>query len=147
MYNMTPYRKNPGFGRPEMNPFLVDPWLRPFFGPAEHMNPAGFRVDVCDKGDHYLLNADLPGVERDQLEITVKDDVLKISADYATHTEEEKNSYIFSERRHGHIERSFGLDGIRQEDITAAYKDGVLTLTLPKTLPEDSQAVRKIEIE
>lgn len=147
MYTMTPYRQNPGMGRPLMNDFFADPWFRSFFGPCDRMRPTGFRVDVKDEGDHYLLNADLPGITRDQIEITVQEDVLKIAADYATHSEEEKDSYVYSERRHGHIERSFSLEGINQDGITASCKDGVLTLTLPKVAPVETQEVRKIAIE
>lgn len=147
MYTMTPYHKDPGMGRPMMNDFFADPWFRSFFGPCDRKRPAGFRVDVKDEGDHYLLNADLPGISREQIEITVQDDVLKIAADYSARSEEEKDSYVYSERRHGHIERSFSLEGINQDGISAASKDGVLTVTLPKIAPTEEKAVRKIEIE
>lgn len=146
MYTMTPYRKNPGMPRPPMNDFFDDRWLRSFFGPCDHMRPAGFRVDVRDEGDHWLLSADLPGVPKEQIEITVHEDVLKIAADYASRTEEEKNSYVYSERRQGHVERCFNLEGIDQEAISASSKDGVLTVILPKVVPADTPSVRKIEI-
>lgn len=146
MYTMTPYRKNPGMTRPLMNDFFDDRWLRSFFGPFDRVRPAGFRVDVRDEGSCWQLTADLPGLSRDQIEVSVQEDVLKIAADYGTHSDEEKESYVFSERRHGHIERSFSLDGVDQEGITASCKDGVLTVTLPKSAPDAAPAVRKIDI-
>ena len=60
---------------------------------------------------------------------------------------EEKESYLYSERRYGHMSRSFNLEGIHQEGISAEYKDGVLTVRLPKSTPEPEKVARRIEIK
>ena len=86
-------------------------------------------------------------MKQDQINLTVDKDVLTIAADMNTEKKEEKESYLYSERRYGHMSRSFNLEGINQEGISASYKDGVLTVHLPKTTPEPEKAARRIEIQ
>ena len=144
MYTMIPFRR-----RPLPNPvdqMLGDHFFRSFFDLGNPNGISAFRVDVKDQGDHYLLEAELPGVSRDQMNLSVDKDVLTISADLNTTKEEKQGDYVYSERRSGHMERRFNLEGIRQEDISATYKDGVLAVTLPKAVPQAEEGVRKIEI-
>lgn len=143
MASMIPYRYKSILNRPETNLFRDD-FFRSFFGSEPAMNP--FRVDVRDKGDHYLLEAELPGMSREQVHVDVDDGVLTISADINEHSEEEKKEYVFSERRWGHMQRSFTLNQVNEEGIRAEYVDGILKLTLPK-LVEPEKTVRKIDIQ
>lgn len=144
MFSIIPYnnriahRDNTGY----MNPFNDD-FFRAFFGNAA--SPASFNVDVEDKGDHYLLKADLPGVEKDNLKITIDDGVMTIDARTDTATDENRGNYVYHERRCGSMRRAFNLDGVSEEDITAQYKDGVLTMNLPKQA-EAAPRAREIEI-
>ncbi|MGI6005556.1 MAG: Hsp20/alpha crystallin family protein [Christensenellales bacterium] len=125
--------------------FWDDPFFRSFLD-----TPAGgvsaFRVDVKDMNDHYLLEADIPGVESDQLEITADDGVLTIAANMNMEKKESRENYVYNERRIGRFSRSFNLEGIDEENITADYKDGVLRLTLPKEKAEEPRPVRRIAI-
>ena len=68
------------------------------------------------------------------------------SAGFRVDVKEQQQNYLYSERRTGHMERRFSLEGIRQEGITAAYQDGVLTITLPKAQPEQQKVARRIAI-
>ena len=150
MYTMIPAHRDPAFSnnfpRPMMNDMFTDRFFRSFFNMNDTMGPASFRVDIRDEGDRYLLSADLPGIPRDQISVTVRDSVLTISADTVTETKEEKDSFVCSERRRGHMERKFNLDGIQEDAITATSKDGVLTLTLPRVAPAPEPETRTIEI-
>ena len=122
-----------------------DDFFRAFFG--ENTAPA-MKVDVEDKGDSYLLLTDLPGMQKEDVKISVEDGVLTIAVEQKEEKSEEKKdrNYVFRERRSMNMSRSFSLEGVNEEGITAEYADGVLHLTLPKeTQPEEK--VRTIEIK
>ena len=131
MTTLMPYRYNRHLSNRNndlLNPF--DDFFRSFFGTDVSTN--AMRVDVKDEGDHYLLEADMPGVKKEDVSIEVNDGVLTISAQTKQSREEKKENYVFSERRSGSFSRSFTLNGIDEEKISAACEDGVLKLTLPK---------------
>ena len=78
------------------------------------------------------------------LNLSVENDTLTISADMQSERSDEKAYY--SERRVGHVSRSFNLEGIDQENITADYKNGILYVTLPKQEPVKAPGARRIAI-
>lgn len=107
-----------------------------FFGKSGASLP-DFRTDIREDGDKYILDAELPGFAKEDIDLDVKDGVLTISAKHEQ-TEEEKDSagnYLRRERRFGSFSRSFDITGIDEAGICAAYNNGVLTLTLPKIQP------------
>lgn len=116
-----------------------------FFGRGENMR---FRADIKDVGNAYELEAELPGFAKENISIDIEGDYLTVSAE-RSETKEEKNDkggYIRRERYCGSFSRSFDISGVDAQNIAAAYKDGVLKLTMPKKeakLP----ASRKLEIE
>lgn len=119
-----------------------DDFFRPFFSaPTMREN---FRVSVKDAGDKYELEAELPGVQRDQLGIDVENGVLTISAEWKSESES-GDGYVMNERRYGKMQRSFNIDGVDESAITAAYVDGILKLTLPKKAEVSN--TRRIEIQ
>ena len=147
MYTMVPYRNRREVTRPMMNDLFNDRFFRHFFDMGDMVGAAGFRVDVREQEDAYILEAELPGVRPEDVTLTTEDDVLTIAADVNTEKKSDRSGYLYSERRTGHMERCFNLEGIRQEDITAASLNGVLTVTLPKMQPEPAKAARRIEIQ
>ena len=106
---------------------------------------AEFRTDILDKGDHYLLEAELPGFSKEEIQIDLDGDSLVIRAEHSTQREEKEEQYIRKERRYGSFVRRFDVSGIRTEDIGASYQNGILELTLPKKQP-DVPVSRKIEV-
>ena len=144
MYTLVPYRRN--LTRELSSPFFGDNWLRSFFDMGDVVTNAGFRVDIREDEAAYHLEADLPGVPKDKLNVSVDEGVLTISADLKEEHKEEDACYLYSERRSGHVERSFNLEGIDADGITADYKNGVLTLNLPKVQPTPKKEARKIDI-
>jgi len=103
-------------------------------------------VDVSESEDAYHVTAELPGVNKDDLDITINDGVLTINAETRHESEQkEKGRMIRQERRYGKFVRSMRLGGDVEEDrVKANYEDGVLHLTLPKS--EDVKP-RKIDVE
>ena len=99
--------------------------------------PAAFRTDIRDQGDKFLLEAELPGFDKEDIQLELKDSILTIKAQH-NQTDEQKDengTYIRRERRMGSFTRTFDVTGIDEEGISAAYNNGVLALTLPKQAP------------
>lgn len=146
MFTLIPYRRylsNPSGIR---NSFMNDPFFRSFMNMNESLGSNGFRVDIREQDNAYLLEAELPGVSEENISLTVDGDVLTISADISSETKDEQQNYYYSERRTGHVERSFNLEGIDQDGITANCKNGILYVDLPKAKPVPDKTVRKIQI-
>jgi len=104
-------------------------------------------VDIKELEKHYEITAELPGVNKDDVHITLEDGVLSITAEIEQENkEEEEGKVIRQERRYGKYMRSFTLgNNVQDSDISANFKDGVLTLTAPKASEEEPQK-RRIEI-
>ena len=144
MSTLVPYRYRNHLTRPQTTS-LLDDFFRPFFDAESCVNT--FNVDVRDEGDHYTLEADMPGVKREDVNVDVNDGVLTISAVWNSEKrDEKKHGYVINERRSGRACRSFTLENVREDEISAAYNDGVLTLTMPK-ITETEKSPRRIEIK
>lgn len=110
-------------------------------------NVSAFRTDITEKDGKYVLEADLPGFKKEDISVDIDKDCLTITAEHKSEEKEENaDSYIRRERYYGSYTRSFNVKGIDTEAITAAYNDGVLTLTMPKKEPE-VPAARRLEIK
>jgi HSP20 family protein len=123
---------------------LFDEFERSVFGENGRRTPV-FSTDIKDEGDHYLLQAELPGFQKEDIDLDVQNGILTISAQHQESNDQEKDNYVCRERRSGSFSRTFNLEGIQEDGITAAYDKGVLELKLPKkqeTLPQS----RKISI-
>ncbi|MBR6051998.1 MAG: Hsp20/alpha crystallin family protein [Clostridia bacterium] len=146
MFNLTPYeRKINNINL--WNPFReLDEIEKNFFGNG-NANVA-FKTDIKDEGDHYLLEADLPGFKKDNVNIDIDDGYLTITATRKSEYEDKdkKGNYVRCERSYGSYTRSFSLDGIDSENIAAELVDGVLKLTLPKQV-KDTPKTRRLEIK
>ena len=137
MFELTPYSTR----RSMMDPFN---FFSDFFG--TNNAPMELRTDITDKGDSFVLEADLPGFKKDDIKIDLENDRLTIKAERHSNTETTKNGYVRRERSFGSFERSFDVSGIDTAGIKANYTDGDLTLTLPKR-PELVPDNRSIVIE
>ena len=141
MYSMIPF----GRYNQSLNS-LFDDFERSFFSGDRSQLPA-FRTDIQDKGDHYLLEADLPGFQKEDIDLHLEDGVLTITAKHQeTSQQKQEGKYICRERRVGSYARSFDMSGIQEDAISAAYENGVLTLKLPKQGEVIPQS-RKIAIQ
>ena len=102
-------------------------------------------VDISETEDEYLIKADLPGVKREDVKITVQERVLTIQGERAQEREEKGKRYHRVERTYGNFARSFTLpDYVDDTKVTAEFKDGVLNLHLPKS---EKARPKAIEVE
>lgn len=104
-------------------------------------------VSLAEKDDSYELTAELPGLEEKDVQITLRDDLLTIKGEKQAGAEEKTRGYYFSERRFGSFQRALQLtDDVDLEKIEARFKNGVLTVTLPKN-PAAAKEEKKIPIK
>ncbi len=106
------------------------------------------RSDIKENGDHYAITAELPGVDKKDLEVTLENGVLTISAETEQEDKEEKEGRIIrQERRYGRYMRSFRVgEGVEEGDIKASFTDGVLRLEVPKGKEKTARAARRISV-
>ena len=152
MFELT--RRNNGYPTNYYDPFReMEKLERSFFGaPFDGFfggkDLAEFKTDITDEGDHYLLEADLPGFDKKDIHLDVNGDTLTIQAERHSKVEQKDNQdrIVRVERSYGSYSRRFDLSAVDADNIKAKYDNGVLTLNLPKkasVLP----ASRQLEIE
>ncbi|MBR1422056.1 MAG: Hsp20/alpha crystallin family protein [Ruminococcus sp.] len=107
-----------------------------------------FRTDIKDEGDKFVMEAELPGFDKEDIKLDITGDTLTLSAEHKAEKKEEnkKDNYIRRERTYGSYQRSFDLTGIDADKIEAEYKNGILELTLPK-MAEVKPESRRLEIK
>ena len=116
-----------------------------FPAPPFASGPAGFRVDIEEADQEYRIRADLPGVRKDDVAVSVEDNVLSIAAKFRGEPRQADGKRVHTERVSGDFSRGFRLSrDIEAEKIHAEMKDGVLTLRLPKS---GAAARRSVEVK
>lgn len=145
MFEMIPFRRN--------NLSRRDDFFAPFRGFFDNdffpdiMNVHGnFRVDLKETNDNYEIEADLPGVRKEDIDIDFDNNYLTISAKRDDSIEEKSENYIRRERHYGEFKRSFYVDDVDEEKVQASFNNGVLKVILPK-LNKGTRKGRKIDIE
>jgi HSP20 family protein len=111
----------------------ADPWLSPFSAPAATMSPT-LHADVAETDAEYWITAELPGVPLENVQLTIEDEVLTVTADKRPSPDADNRTYRHIERRHGTFSRTFRLPKVVDRDqVQATMRDGVLSIRLPKT--------------
>lgn len=142
MSDLVPHRF-PGHMRGRF-PFFGEDFMKPLFSGFDSAY-ATFRVDVRDEGEEYVLEAELPGLKREDITVDVDDGLMTISAQWSNEGERSRRDYVINERRSGRVQRAFSLDNVVEESITAEYENGMLRVKMPKRDP-GTRAPRRIEL-
>jgi len=102
-------------------------------------------IDLVEHDGEFVATVDLPGFEREDVDLRVSDHTLHLEAEHDEATEESEEDYLRRERRHQSVQRSVRLpEEVDKEAVTARMKNGVLTVRLPKA---ESEETHEIEIE
>jgi len=118
---------------------IVNEWNRSLTN-----NNFNITLDVHESEEGYTIVADVPGINSDNIDIRLHDDVLTITAENSDETTEERGKAILRERRSGKVSRSLRFPvNVNADAVEADYSDGVLTLTVPKA---EEVKPRRIEI-
>lgn len=116
----------------------ADRFFNDFFYPSREGHPSkewGWtpRVDIYEEENTIVLKAELPGVEKDNIVVDVKDGVLTLKGERPSGSDVEEENYYRRERTFGSFERLFNLpENVDAEKITADYKDGILKVGIPR---------------
>ena len=148
MFELT--RRNNNGNLSSYNPFREMEELEkaffgyPFWDFMKNSDLTTFNTDITDDGNNYLLEADLPGFSKEDIQIDLNENILTIHAKRHSKAEEKdkNNKVIRTERSYGSFSRQFDISGIDTQNIKAKYENGVLKLTLPKkeeVIPETKQ--------
>ena len=118
----------------------------PFF---ERKESRLMRTDIKEKGNNYVIEVDLPGYEKDNIQIEMENGYLKVTAKVEnSKDDEEEGRYIHKERFYGECSRSFYVgDNVSEEDVKASFKNGILTLTVPKEEQKKLEEKKFIQID
>ncbi len=132
-------RFNPRNEMTRFDPFwetqdLFDRFMRSALRPAMwHEAEPEMRMEICEMEGDYLVRAELPGVKKDDIHVTIEGNMVTISAEVKHEKETKEGTTLLSERCYGKTMRSFRLDDeVADDKVQAKYMDGVLELKLPK---------------
>lgn len=117
-YSMTPFDFFEDFNRNLFNDF----------------KPNLIKTDIHETDNEYIVEAELPGISKENIQVTYEDGVLTISGQQQTDTvdEDKKGKLIRSERSLTSVRRQYLLENVKEDEIKASYSDGILKVTLPK---------------
>lgn len=134
MFDLVPFRKNNKVGSRNGDAF-DDLWSNffgdDFFAPVL-VNNSSFKVDLKEDDASYTVDADLPGIKKEDISLDYENNYLTISAKRDETVEDKKDNYVRRERHTGEFKRSFYVDNVNEDNITASFTDGVLKINLPK---------------
>lgn len=128
--------------------FFENNWMTPWSGRlGEQFNEFTPSVNVTERENELEVTAELPGMNEDDIDITLARDVLTIKGEKKQETEDKGDNYYRMERSYGKFSRVIPLpaDVVDNENVEATFKNGVLTITLPK-LEEAQQLTRRITV-
>lgn len=146
MFDLTPFRKN------ELDRLRKDLFgdmferMNQLFDPKEGATSFldSFKLDVKDQESQYVIEAEMPGIQKENIHVRYDKDHLVLSVDQREEKEEDKD-YVYRERRVTSMQRSLYLPNVKEDGIKAKLANGVLHLTIPKA--DDGSTTRTIEIE
>lgn len=140
--NITRYNKN------NRGLSLFDDFFDSMFSSMDNWSTRVPAVDVEENDKEYTVKAELPGFDENDVNLTVENHVLTLSGkvdEKNGEKDKDNRKYLVRERRVETFERSFSLpEGVDEENISAQFKNGLLTVTLPKTA---EKASRKLEVK
>lgn len=111
-------------------------WMREF----EEVSPA---VDMYDKKDEIVVKAEVPGVEKENIKISISDNMLTIKGEMKKEEEIKEEDYYYSERSYGSFSRSLTLPAkVVENKVKAEFKDGILEIHLPKAAESKAKEIK-----
>jgi HSP20 family protein len=134
MFGLTPF--NDSVVRKNRKEQSLSDFVDDFFGddffPMRNLRHDTFKVDVRDDEDKFIIEADMPGVKKEEIQIDYHEGLMSISINHEETKEEKEKSYVHRERRRCSMSRNLNLGDLDFEKIEASLKDGILKIIAPK---------------
>ncbi len=146
MSDLIPFNKNRSVIRTGFDDFynMLDDFFDTFSSRRSLLGDS-FKIDVSENEKEYVIEAELPGIKKDEIKLELNDGRLSIAVQREEKTEEKKKNFVHKERRFGSMQRSIYLADVKSEDVKANFKDGVLEIIVPKE--EKKEKSHKIDIQ
>lgn len=138
MFDLTPYNRKNGIGKKQRDVFDIERLFENFLSDTFFSSLYGagdIKVDVRENEKEYIVEAELPGINKEEINVELRDDNLTISVERNEIINEEREGFIKRERKSGSYSRTFYIPDVKQKEVKAKYENGLLTLVLPKQEP------------
>lgn len=148
MANLIPFNKKNSLtktGGFESFYDMLDDFFTNPLSTGRNLMDDSFKLDIKDEEDKYVVEADLPGISKEEIDLQLDDGRLTISIEREEKEEKEEKDYVHRERRYSSMSRSVYLGDIKEKDINAKLEDGVLCINIPKD--KEKEKTKKIPIE
>lgn len=138
----------PTISRSTFSPFYMPDFFDDdFFPVVSNRNNSVPAVNIREDEKNYSLELAIPGINKNDLKIDMKDDILTISSETKSESEEENDGYKRKEFSYSSFCRNFYIpENVNTDKIGASYKDGVLRIELPKLKEEKNKITRQVKI-
>lgn len=141
MFGLIPFRTDTNGAGGTLADFMSDFFNDDFLAPmGMNFDMSKFRADVRETENEYLVSADLPGVNKEDISLNYNNNNLIISAKRSEFHDESKDNYIRKERSYGEFSRSFYLENVNKEGIRAKFENGELKIILPKKYKTENKS-------
>ena len=124
---------------------MLDDFFSDGLMPGRSLLRDTFKIDIQEKDSEYLVEAEMPGINKDEIDLNIENDNLSISVNRTEETNKDGKNFIHRERRATSMNRSIRLANAKLDEISAKLDNGVLSITIPKA--EKAASSRKIDIE
>jgi len=148
MAGLVPFNKNrSGLRSTGFEDFynMLDNFFEDNWNPARNLMNDTFKLDVQEKDDEYDVEAELPGVKKEEITVEMNESRLMIAIEREEKTEEKEKNYIHKERRTSSMQRQIYLRDAQADGIKAKLDNGVLSIQIPKI--KSNKDNRKVDIE
>ncbi len=134
MFDLMPFDSDRKRRRSRRSPTesFIDNFLSESMRNMRDVMREGFKTDILDKGDKFVIEAELPGMSKDDINLELEENILTISARYSQEEEHSDEDYLKRERSTGACQRSFQVENVKEDEISAEFENGVLKVDLPK---------------
>ncbi|KXZ40701.1 heat shock protein Hsp20 [Alkalithermobacter thermoalcaliphilus JW-YL-7 = DSM 7308] len=148
MFDMIPFPRNSSALRRREDYInqIFNNFFNDDFFPSINTFEESFKVDLKETESEYLIEADLPGIHKEAIDIEYENNYLTITAKREDSIENTSDNYIRRERSYGEFKRRFFIDNVDEEKISASFTNGVLKIILPK-LEKHKVSKKKITIK
>ena len=147
MLGLTPFNRNAVRRADDQDAFsnFIDDFFSDNFFPMRSIRHDTFKLDVKEENDTFIIEADLPGVKKEDIQLNFEENNLIIEVNKKEEKEEEKKNYIHRERRQCSMRRSIHLGDVEVEKISAELSEGILCIKAPKSAVIENK--KRIEIK